>query len=268
MGYSNDSALILLKVLLEPINTLGIKMVGRFVEQEHIGFLKKQAAESHTTSLTTREVGDGPVARRTTQGAHGAVELGVHVPCVGGVDDVLHLSLTLHQLIHFIRVAIVFLKTELLVYLLIFGKGIVGLLHSILHVLLDGLGLVERRVLWQIAHSVARAPHHLSLSGLLNTGNDFHQSRFTGTIKTNDTDLRSIEEREVNVLQYLFLVLGYYLGYPHHRKYYLLVIYCCHFLFYLLSGNFLSAKVMIFSDITKCFSNFWVFSTSTAIYST
>ena len=241
-------------------------MVGRLVEQEHIGLLEKKTTESHTTALTTGEIGDWPVAGRTTKRTHCTVELGIHIPCVGGINDILHLSLALHQFVHLVGIAIVFLKTEFLIDFLIFGKGFIDLLHSFLHILLDCLCLVEGRILRQIANGISRTPYHLALCGLLNTGNDFHQCRFSGTIKTYDTDFRTIEEREVNVLQYLFLILGNNLGHSHHREDYLLVIYCCHFCcISLLSGNYFSAKIVIISDMAKCFSIFWSILASSSI---
>ena len=54
MGHSYDGAFILLKVLLQPVNGLCIEVVGRLVEQENIGLLEQQAAESYTSALSTR----------------------------------------------------------------------------------------------------------------------------------------------------------------------------------------------------------------------
>ena len=62
-GY--HGTLILLQMLLKPVDALCIKVVGRLVEQQHIRLLQEQAAECHTTPLTTREVCDRQVALRT-----------------------------------------------------------------------------------------------------------------------------------------------------------------------------------------------------------
>ena len=120
VGHGNNRSLILLQVLLQPVNALCIKVVRRLVKQEHIRLLKEQTAEGHTSALTSREVRHGPVARRTTQGCHGAVKLRVHVPGIGSVNDVLHLSLTLHELVHLVGIAIILLQAKLEVYILIF----------------------------------------------------------------------------------------------------------------------------------------------------
>ena len=104
VGNGNHRALILLEVLLEPVDTLGVEVVGGLVEQQHVGLLQQQAAEGHASALTTREVGNGQVALWAAKGGHGAVELRVHVPRVGSVDEVLHLRLSRHQLVHLVGV--------------------------------------------------------------------------------------------------------------------------------------------------------------------
>ena len=45
---------------------------------------------------------------------------------------------------------------------------------------------------------------------------------------TDDTDFCPVEEREVNVLQYLLVVLLNGFIQPNHRKDNLFIVYCCH----------------------------------------
>ena len=208
MGDGYHRALVLLEVLLEPVDALGVEVVGGLVEQEHVGLLKEEAAEGHPAALTSREVRHGRVSCGTAEGGHGAVEARVDIPCVRGVDYVLHLSLTLHQFVHLVRVAVVFFEAEFLVYLIIFFKGIVHLLHALHHVLLDRLVLVERRVLRQVAHAVARAPHHIAARRLLDAGDDLEERRFARAVETDDAYLGAVEERQIYVLEYLFAILG------------------------------------------------------------
>ena len=58
-------SLVLLQVLLQPVDALGVEVVGRLVEEEHVGLLKEQTAQCHTAALTTREVRNGEFALRT-----------------------------------------------------------------------------------------------------------------------------------------------------------------------------------------------------------
>ena len=51
VGNENDTTLVFLQVMLEPGDGLGVEMVRRFVEQQQVRRLEKQAAEGHTTLL-------------------------------------------------------------------------------------------------------------------------------------------------------------------------------------------------------------------------
>ena len=46
MGDGDHRTLILLQVLLQPVDALGIQVVGRLIEQEHVWLLQKQTEES------------------------------------------------------------------------------------------------------------------------------------------------------------------------------------------------------------------------------
>ena len=194
MSDGNDSSCILLEVLLKPVDGFGIEVVGRLIKQQHIGLLQEKSAKCHTTTLTTREVLYRPFRRWTMEGIHCTVELGVNVPSIGGVDDVLQFSLTIHQFLHLVWVFVVLRQTKLVVDFVIFLEGVVDVLHTFHDVFLDGLFLVEWRVLWQVTNGVARCPYHLSLILLVNASDDFHQGGLTSTIQTHDTNLGSVEE--------------------------------------------------------------------------
>lgn len=173
-------------------------------------------------------MGDTAIARGTVQGCHRAVELGVHIPGIGSIDDVLQFGLARHQLLHLVGVFVIFRQSEFLIDVVVLLQSIVNALHALHHVLLDRLRLVERRVLRQIAHTVTWAPHHIALILLVETGNNLHEGRFTCTIQTDDAYLGSIEEAEIDVLEHLFLILLDGLAHSHHREYYFLIVNCCH----------------------------------------
>ena len=228
MCDGNDGSLILLKVLLQPVDRLCIEVVRRFIEQQYVGLLQEQSTESHTTTLATGEVLHRPIGRRTIKRSHGTLKLGVHVPCVCGIDDVLQFSLTIHEAFHLVGILIVLGQPKLLVDFVIFGQGIVNILNAFHNVLPHGLRIVKRRVLRQIAHAVAWAPHDIALILLVESCYDFQKGGLTGTIKTNNAYLCTIEKAEIDVLKHLFLVLLDGLTHSHHREDYFLVIYCCH----------------------------------------
>ena len=90
------------------------------------------------------------------------------------------------------------------------------MLNAFHHVLLDGLLFIKRWLLWKVAHAIAGAPYHVALILLVQSGNDFHQCGLTCTVQTDDTNLGTIEETEVNILKNLFLILLNGLAYANH----------------------------------------------------
>ena len=230
MGHGNHRALVLLEMLLQPVDGLGVEVVGGLVEKQHVGLLEQQAAKGHAAALTAGEVLHAAVAGRAVEGGHRTVELRVHVPGVGGVDDVLQLGLTAHQLLHLRGILVVFGQAELHVRLVVFGQGVIHVANALHHVLLHGLAVVQRRVLGQVAHRVAGAPHHVPLVLLLDAGDDFHQCRFAGAVEADDADFSTVEEAEVDVFQHLLLRLLDGFAHAHHREYHFLVVCCCHIL--------------------------------------
>ena len=228
MGHGDDRAFILLQVLLQPIDGLGIEVVGGLVEQQDVGFLQQQAAQGHAAPLTTAQVFGQLVAFGAAQCIHRTLQTVVQIPGIGSVDDVLQLGLTGKQFVHFLGILIVLGHAELEVDFLEFLECVYHVLHAFLHHFLDRLGRVELRVLGQVAHGVSRGEHHLALVLGLQARDDLHQCRFTRPIEADDADFGTIVEREVDVLEDLFLVLLDGFAHTHHREDDFLVVNCSH----------------------------------------
>ena len=226
--HGDDRAFVLCQVLFEPVNAFGIQMVGRLVEQQHVGLLQEQAAESYATAFATAQLANRLVGRRTAKGIHSPFQLAVEVPGVGAVDDVLQLALPSEELVHLVLVLVVLGQAELLVYLFVFLQGVHDVLYAFLHHLDDRLVVVELGFLLQVAHAVARAPHHVALILLLDAGNNLHQRRFARAVHAHDAYLGTVEEAEVDVLEDLLLILLDDFAHPDHREDDLLVVCCCH----------------------------------------
>ena len=100
MGHGDHRTLVLLEVLLQPVDRLGVEVVGGLVEQQHVGLLQQQAAQGHPTALTAREVLHRFVGIGTPQGVHRAFQHAVQLPAITLVDLLVQLALTLDQLRH------------------------------------------------------------------------------------------------------------------------------------------------------------------------
>jgi hypothetical protein len=134
--------------VLEPRHALGVQVVRRLVQQQHVGLLEQDAAERHAALLTARERRHVGVGRRQPQRIHRHLDLVVEVPQVRVVDLVLHLGLLVEELLH-----------RLVAHRLGEGHGdlveaveqVALLLHCQLDVPLHGERRVELRLLREVA---------------------------------------------------------------------------------------------------------------------
>ena len=171
---------------------------------------------------------DQLIGSRATESSHSTLQFALKVPSIGSVNDILQLGLTGKELVHLVRILVILRKTELHVNLLILSKGIYCRLYTLLHALHNGLAVLKLWLLWQITHSIAWRPYHVTLIVIVKTRDNLHEGRLTRTVHTHDTDLRSIEERKIDILQHLLVCLFDGLAKADHRKDDFLVVNCCH----------------------------------------
>ena len=205
MGDAYHRARILLQVLLQPVDRFSVEVVGRLVEQQDVGVLQQQSAQRHASAFATRQCCHVLVFRRTAQRVHCAFQLVVDVPSVGCVELVLQLRLPVYQLVHLVGVLKHVGVGEALVHLVEFLQQVEHRLHALLHDFLDGFRRVEFRVLLQVSYAVSRGEYHFSLILLVDTRDNLQQRRLSGTVQTDDSDFRAVEERQVYVFEHLFL---------------------------------------------------------------
>ena len=137
------------------------------------------------------------------QGVHGLAELGIDIPAVGGVDLVLELSHLGHEGVH-VAIRVAHLLADL-VEAIDLGNHIAKR-HA--HVLDDGLVIVERRLLLQDAHGVARGKPGIAVGDLLDTGHDLEQGRLTHAVRTHDADLGTGIEAQGHVVKNHLVAMG------------------------------------------------------------
>ena len=76
----------LLQELLEPVDALGVEVVGRLVEQQHVGLRQQQPAQRDAPLLAAGQRGDLRVPRRQPQRVGGDFHLHVAVGAARGDD--------------------------------------------------------------------------------------------------------------------------------------------------------------------------------------
>ena len=72
-------------------------MVGRLVEQQHVGLGQKKPAQRHAPLFAPGQLADIGVPGRQAQGIRGHLQLAVEIMPVAGLQDVFQLRLTLGQ---------------------------------------------------------------------------------------------------------------------------------------------------------------------------
>ncbi len=93
MGDRDDGARKAQQELLEPVDALGIEVVGGLVEQQHVGPRKQHSAERNAALLAARKLADDRIPRGQAQGVGGDLELHLGVLAAGGGDLRLELGL-------------------------------------------------------------------------------------------------------------------------------------------------------------------------------
>ena len=130
MGNRDNRSLVLLQMALEPLHTLCVKVVGRLVQQKHVRLAQQQTAEGHPPALATAEISYLGIRRRTLQGIHRPLQLGVDLPSFTMLYFLRKFALTYDELIHFVvghRLA------ELQVHLLILPEQVHHFLYAFLN---------------------------------------------------------------------------------------------------------------------------------------
>ncbi len=83
VGDGDDGAREALQELLEPVDALGVEVVGGLVEQQHVGLGQQHAAQRDAALLAARELADHRIPRRQAQRVGGDLELQVGVLAAG-----------------------------------------------------------------------------------------------------------------------------------------------------------------------------------------
>ena len=192
VGDDQDRARIGAQMPFEPVDRLGVEMVGRLVEQQQLGLFEQQPAERDAAPLAARERGHVGVVGRAAQRVHRLLDLAVEIPQALGLDLVLqprHLVRGLVGIVH--RELVVAVEDRLLV-------------RDAEH---DVAAHVERRVelrlLRQVADPRALGDEALADEFRVEAGHDAQQRRLARAVDAEHADLGVGIEGEIDVLQNL-----------------------------------------------------------------
>ena len=187
----DERALEVLEIGLEAERRLGVEVVRRFVEQQHVRFLQEEAGDRHAAALAAGEHLHGLVGRRATHVGHRHLDLVVDVPEVLRVDDLL-------EALHLLRLlGIVELAAEILVafhHRLCLG-------NALLDDLADRLGVIELGLLRKVAN--LGSLRHLAGSEdvRVDPRENLEERALARAITTDHADVRAVEEAQAHIFQ-------------------------------------------------------------------
>ena len=181
---------------------------------------------SRIHSVTSEKHRDLAVAGRAVEVGHAPLDEVLEVPVVVGVDDLL-------ETLHFRRgLGVVELAAEVLVARH-HRLGVGDAFHDRLE---HGLGVVELRLLREVADLGALRHLHRAHEVGVESGEDLEEGRLAGAVGADDADVRAVEEREVDVLEDGLGPL--LLGDVHEAE----LVFSCHFAFSLTVACFRSPR--------------------------
>ncbi len=175
--------------LLEPFDALGIEVIGRFVEQQHVGLGQEQAAERDAAFFTAGKLFDLRVPRSQAQrvGRDLHLHIGVRAP---PRDDGLKACLFGRELVE-VGVGLGIRGVDFLELLLGVKYFAQALLDRLAHCLFGS----ELRLLRQIADAHAGHRHRFALVLLVLARHDAQQARLSRAVDAEDADLGAGKER-------------------------------------------------------------------------
>ena len=205
MRDNQNCTFVINKVLLQPSDCFGVKVVGRLVKQQHVRGFKQEFAQCYTTLFTTRKRIDICVVRRAAQCLHAHIDLAVQIPKVGCIDFVLQLG---HLISSFVRV--------------IHRQFVIAIQHGLFirdtehHVFADRQAFVQLWFLREISDARAFGGPSFTNKVFVLTRHDPHQGGFARAVDAYDTNFHAGQEVQTYLFKDLFAA-GVSLRYAVHE---------------------------------------------------
>ena len=204
MGDDQDRARIGAQMPLEPIDRLGVEMVGRLVEQQQVGLLEQETAQRNAAPFAARERGHVGIVGRAAERVHRLFDLALEIPQALGLDLVLEPGHLVRRLVGIVHGELVIAIEERLLVL--------DPEHGVaLHVERG----VEVGLLRQVADFGALRDKALAGEFGVQPGHDAHERRLARAIDAEHADFRVRVEGEIDIVEDL-LAARIGLGEPPH----------------------------------------------------
>ena len=203
VGHRDDGARVLLQEALEPRHRLGVEVVRRLVEEQHVGPLEEEPAERDAARLAARERARRPGRPAARGGRPSRSRACGRAPSrrpprwrPGGAPARRGASPSRRRDIGSAKRALTVLEA---------AEERAGRGHALLDVAEHVLRRVEPRLLREVADPDALGRARLAEEVLVDAGHDAEERRLAGAVRPEHADLGAREEREVDPAEDLAL---------------------------------------------------------------
>ena len=202
MCYRNDCAGEAYQELLQPFHRFSVQVVGRFVQQQHIGLAQQEFAQSNTTFFTAGQIADFGIPFRQAQRIGGDFQFVFRTAARGRTcrNNRFQATLLFRQRVK-IRIGIGVLGIH-------FFQTFLRRSHfaqTAFHFLAHGFFRIKLRLLRQIADFDAAHRYGFALKFLIHTRHNPQHGGLTRAVQTEQTDFRAGKERKGNIFNDGFL---------------------------------------------------------------
>ena len=188
-----------LQELLEPVDALGIEMVGRLVEQQHVGLGEQQPAQRDAALFAARQRTDLRIPRRQAQRVGRDLELVLGIAAARR-EYRLIFGLLGGELVE-VGVGLGVGGVDFVELLFRFRRFAEAFLHRLAH----GLVRIELRLLRQKTDAHVGHRYRFAVEVLVLARHDLEQARLARAVQAQHADLGAGEERQRNILEDLAL---------------------------------------------------------------
>ena len=196
MRDCNNRSRIVVQVLFKPRDSFRIKVIGRLVEQENVGLLQKQTAQSHAAAFTAGKNVNNLLRRRAAERVHRKFKVVIKIPRIKRVKPVLQFRLPRTQFIK-IRIGV----AERFVYFVELRKQIRNFFYALAHNLAHSLSRFKLRLLLQITDCVPRRKRSLSGIVRVDSRKNLKQTGLSRAVRPDNADFCAVKIRNADVFK-------------------------------------------------------------------
>ena len=196
MGDGHYGAGELHQEVFQPGDRLGVQVVGRLVQQQHVGAGEQQSADGHAAALATRQMRHRGVPFRQAQRVGGDFQHAIQLPAGGKFDRLLQFSLFGQQFVHPL---VVHRFGELHADLVETSQEPAHFGYPFLDHLANGLAGIKLRLLWQITNANSGLRPRLAIVLRIHPGHDAQHGRLPGAIEPEQANFCARKEGQRDV---------------------------------------------------------------------